>query len=726
MGVTYSIENEACRKSSSNLKANSGLARAILSSSLTNSSQFISPPLPGLLAQEDQLDRSDHADLKRDINVNSLIMSSFNESDYERDRSVFGRINLNPNLNSTSYTHLEQSVHFSQSDLSFGLKNSKLADVLKAVDGDITFGNCSNNAKASRGNMSFENLNKTTTTRLFSMPQANWFRNGSGKKKEKSFKNEKYNYLAPLKKMLKSKTKWTTSSGGEGLKHKSNLISSSENGNNSKSGKLATTEEKNEPKKSKSKRREGSVSEKKHKRHHKHKSDRDETKKDGEHKKRHHHHHHRHRRHRKESSSNENEEKKVKVRKESGSRKHRSSHKTEEKVDEEKKVSRTSKARVFNCSKKNTAKSIKRKHHHRRSVKAGHASSKTAAVKTDAKESSENEVQPTSSFSLLDHNAEFKVNKFLNDVNFKAESNFMIDNDENVYELNEQNDLIDLVSSNSSSVSNLSSLVRKNQTNARRITATRTTKKVNHTVTSSRSSIDLSNSLIYSEDSIKLGYLPKTNQKLKNIKKGEKTVPSRPVEETTVDQQTPKSTKSSRISTETKKKLIIEAIEKSKNLRPPSIPVPPIFSKENRFVTTNSSFSSSIMTSTTVTKLNKQEIRSPIPPPPPPPPPVSSPPSIHRQTTEKHLDENSTSRQSSQTISDRVQESRNVFKKLELKKETENSLVVASRSNAVIKSQHINNLAGTVRSNVSSQCSTMNRPKTTKEILQEITRLTNA
>lgn len=52
---------------------NTGIAAALMSSSLSNSSQFISPPLPGHLTDDHKRDRSNDADLKRDINVNSLI-----------------------------------------------------------------------------------------------------------------------------------------------------------------------------------------------------------------------------------------------------------------------------------------------------------------------------------------------------------------------------------------------------------------------------------------------------------------------------------------------------------------------------------------------------------------------------------------------------------------------------------------------------------------------------
>lgn len=66
-----------------------GLAAAILSSSMCNSSQFISPPLPGHLSMDmrwttpsrdrnQERDRSsdDNNDLKRDINVDSFLQAS--------------------------------------------------------------------------------------------------------------------------------------------------------------------------------------------------------------------------------------------------------------------------------------------------------------------------------------------------------------------------------------------------------------------------------------------------------------------------------------------------------------------------------------------------------------------------------------------------------------------------------------------------------------------------
>ena len=52
------------------------IATSILSSSLNGTSQFISPPLPGVITDDHIRDRSNDHDLKRDINVNSLILNS--------------------------------------------------------------------------------------------------------------------------------------------------------------------------------------------------------------------------------------------------------------------------------------------------------------------------------------------------------------------------------------------------------------------------------------------------------------------------------------------------------------------------------------------------------------------------------------------------------------------------------------------------------------------------
>ena len=59
-------------------------SRASLTAASSHSSQFVSPPLPGHLLAENKRDRSNDADLKRDINVNSLILNTSNIVDDEQ------------------------------------------------------------------------------------------------------------------------------------------------------------------------------------------------------------------------------------------------------------------------------------------------------------------------------------------------------------------------------------------------------------------------------------------------------------------------------------------------------------------------------------------------------------------------------------------------------------------------------------------------------------------
>ena len=151
-----------------------GLAAAILTSSLSNSSQFISPPLPGHLTAEHKRDRSNDADLKRGINVNSLILntthidetatmvgSEFHRQEPDNELVMMmmpNDLNFNQNSrhqpidsklsylnktnnNSSNNKNMTSSITSSNNGVYDGASFGKPADVLKAAEGDIIFGN---------------------------------------------------------------------------------------------------------------------------------------------------------------------------------------------------------------------------------------------------------------------------------------------------------------------------------------------------------------------------------------------------------------------------------------------------------------------------------------------------------------------------------------------------------------------------------------------------------
>jgi hypothetical protein len=351
--------------------SSSGMARAILSSSLTNSSQFVCPPLPGILPGEHRLDRSDNADLKRDINVNSLIMYNY-DTEYDDCTALTARLNNNnnskhnsstinhrkgkettanysahasnslananssqamqnnPNFSSGSehqmHNEMSKSGHFKAESSGFGLKNSKLAEVLKAVEGDIIFGNNSqlssndehcrskhtttvakkssvkavvekNSSKLRQRNKSSHNAEMDDasevppvsvtkiSTKIFG--NRGWFK--ASKKKKDMNKNEKFNYLAPFRKMLQTKEK-SSDDDSKKLKRSCDATAAKTAKKSSSSKKILSTAVEEAEEVSSSRHRHSS-------RHHRvHRRDSETS-----HRHRHHHHHHgssQHRRHR--------------------------------------------------------------------------------------------------------------------------------------------------------------------------------------------------------------------------------------------------------------------------------------------------------------------------------------------------------------------------------------------------------------------------------------------
>ena len=637
---------------------NNGLTRAaILSSSLSNSSQFISPPLPGLLPVEHKLDRSNDVDLKRDINVNSLILNY--DTDYDAEFSAKNNVN-NQNSNGnlfgpSSNAHFEQSIHFN-GDFGFGLKNSKLADVLKAVDGDITFGNNninenlhinnSNNLEHKQQTLENSNVkNKTsnifakstissattsTAKKIFSLSKISrksWFRS---KKKEKGFKNEKYNYLAPLKKMLRSKAK-PSSDEIKTVAIKAATVYSA---------KKVSDEERI---RSKGKRQQHH-----HHSNHHHSS----NSRHG-----HHYRHHRHRHKDKEGESSQHRNNLISSNGHNSYQKcdkyrHRS-NKTETEAKSDKKSNENSKATVEkNVDKKevkskNLERSSRSKHeikHHKHSsrqssvkkVKAtsGHHAKKSISsqkrenfscskkdknhsishrmrkksVRTKLKISSpiiqqNKRSKQTNNVDIIRNNnnlngsliqSESKVAKYLNDpfnlnadqLNLDSCISYRLDTD--------FDDIIDLVSSSGSSLTSLS----PKQTN-------KPQQNQHEKSNSPRSnSWVLSTSLIYSDDSTKLDL-----QENKNMRSSKNEVDIdinkpyvlKPENNVEIDNFNIKNSIISNNKAK-KKQLIIDAIEKAKDLKPPNAPVP-LFMSKNK--TSNSSFSSIISFSTVSrTRLN--------------------------------------------------------------------------------------------------------------------------
>jgi hypothetical protein len=196
-----------------------GLAAAILSSSLNTSSQFISPPLPGHIAVDDyKRDKSNDHDLKRDINVNSLILNTSNmeesspstpssktnetgttkkfkkssqQRNYKKNSNssnemiiISNAVNYEPKrpaqlstAQSNNFKASSESLSSSSSTLfvsnnankSNNAKLNAMTDVLKAVDGDIIFGcnyvNHEANAKSPFKNNLGRDLSEMTNKR---------------------------------------------------------------------------------------------------------------------------------------------------------------------------------------------------------------------------------------------------------------------------------------------------------------------------------------------------------------------------------------------------------------------------------------------------------------------------------------------------------------------------------------------------------------------------------
>ncbi len=169
------------------------IATSILSSSLNGTSQFISPPLPGVITDDHIRDRSNDHDLKRDINVNSLILNSNsifetfssessnnilnNKENYQQEeeealtekQKKFSNLSktkngvqmmmvsnavkyepmkllkvnagqINQNMTNESITN-NNTIFLKQNNKNLKFDFITTSDVLKAAEGDIIFGN---------------------------------------------------------------------------------------------------------------------------------------------------------------------------------------------------------------------------------------------------------------------------------------------------------------------------------------------------------------------------------------------------------------------------------------------------------------------------------------------------------------------------------------------------------------------------------------------------------
>ncbi len=682
VGVAHMHEINDLNRRNEFENSNSGLARALKQSVSLDSYQnmnsynnnnnlnknencadnslniFNPPPLPGLFPDEKTLDKTFDADLKRDINVNSLILSydpiSYNDETNYYDKNPISNdlllntnanftkmyinsVNMNPNnsnnkinmnkifssssnqkfnsnnMLASSFTHYEQSMNFNShknnnlmadTSSSFGLKNSRLVDVLKAVDGDIIFGENSSkhfndhNTGIKKGNnykdkeKIYENIEYHTkrrekkprkvsnkehsntkvnkTSQLDNdVPKTKKEKKTKGQhtssnelepfklisdvlekekpllvdssiatKKKPLFKNERYNYLAPLKKMLKSKSKPSSEeiikvAVLEEINFKQNKQQnhSEENNKNRKSSVV----------KNSLRKRRSNLNQKNETNTHKTKN-------------------------KKKSEQDKNSNLKVKK-----------CEKDEESTKRKSKNSIRLKHRDLRASKK----SIK----HKKSVRRAKKSDDSKQITNR----NSNKIDFKSRLNLnLDQNAEFKINKYLNDMS----------NPNGFYLLENDVDIIDLTSNSS-----LQNSKSKNRL-----------KNVQLSVSSG--------SIIYSDEENKSVFLNQIDVPnsiaLRNDKKNQKTKSH------------------TKLDKEAKKKIIKDAIEKAKNLKPPSMPFkappplpPPQTSK-------NCSFSK-IKIDKNMFIANHQRPLSP-PLPPPPPPPCSNPPSIHDRIYGVHND----------------------------------------------------------------------------------------
>jgi hypothetical protein len=227
-------------------------AAAMLSSS-SSSCQFVSPPLPGHFTVDD---KRDLADLKRDINVNSLILNTSICSAMGMNDSTTLMIASGDNVHKQD---ADQSImlmtqnpafissHVMNNDDSSCIKQTRAKhDVLKAVEGDIIFGHkkdgsvVESRSKSSHFASFADSLASAFhTTKKMSASADSIHRNKLktkakqhsnkadaamptraktatdeahnscesllNKSNKNLVKNERYNYLAPLKNMLKSK-----------------------------------------------------------------------------------------------------------------------------------------------------------------------------------------------------------------------------------------------------------------------------------------------------------------------------------------------------------------------------------------------------------------------------------------------------------------------------------------------------------------------------------------
>ncbi len=734
------------------------MVRALLESSLTNSAHFVNPPLPGILPGEHKLDRSNHNDLKRDINVNSLIISY--DTDYddctniiESNRSVVvanhgthqsnhsnsqastdqhrshptTKSNIVPpytqrltqnNQQSTTidsrttlYTREEikskanhheistlehsKSTSVEKHNSSFGLKNSKLADVLKAVDGDIIFGNNSSNFNDTRsqphtkhrtsrsnsnsrhhGHQHHHHMNRSDknhredapvepaapvsitkiSTKIFS--RKNWFKTRSKKREKEALKIERHDYLSPLKKMLKSsRTKTSEDESKLALPVASEIVKMQ---SSSRRQKISESCEKENSR---------------HRRHHRHHGENSDASTHHRHRSHRHHHHHHHRHHRETSN-----ERKVESNSKKATEHHKSSrHKTDKEknrsksekvIDKEKKSRENEKTSKSRSEKEERSKSksksknsirvktggggggtISKRHKidtlrrsvkkdstkprsikkHRKSVKVI-MNSKVANQITSRQQQQQHDQHLTHDqvknqvrSNLLDQqNVEFKVAKYLNEsFNAKNCMSFELSDSLSDMEKGFDDDIIDLVSSSPSSITPIS-------------------QKKQQPVFWNKTRSPSPHSLIYSDNSLNYCELPTNNNfsTLETLNDQKKQADAAnnvrynsndDINESFTNKSKPKMLK--RIEMETKKKRIFDAIEMSKNLRPPNTPAPSVNPATNN-LNHNSSLTSSVMTTTTFHRRAVPLLpRSPPPPPPPPMPPRPSnpPPSIERR-----------------------------------------------------------------------------------------------
>lgn len=196
-------------------------------SSIRNSHRFKSPPLPGHFGAEHKRDRSNDDDLKRDINVNSLIAKNASNANINQRSSVASSrlIQSNHFHKQESETQIalmsmpnEQINHIISDDTNSN-PNAGQANVLKAAEGDITFHrhddrkSAKQNSKTGKSTQSFNAVEKIVDglkKNVNNQDKDKLTRKNTNLKpeaKEKIIKNEKYNYLSPLKNMLKSKSK---------------------------------------------------------------------------------------------------------------------------------------------------------------------------------------------------------------------------------------------------------------------------------------------------------------------------------------------------------------------------------------------------------------------------------------------------------------------------------------------------------------------------------------